>query len=551
MVCWFCCLGFVGVSWAQVDSKESDTPTQSSSRNIRYAAPASKPARPTPAALKGRVVGLQGKAISKAVIKLTRNNWPEDSFTGASGNDGRFQLKARNGGLYWLSIKKKGFATGRVLLWLQSGKQVDVEAALKVATKPASKPSSQPTSRPAAYYKKSHPRLVVSSWKVKPAFAAHLSPVVVLARTGQAEWRKALKRHKRSGAKGPFHYSWQPTYALIEKQAKASKLPLVQYAWWLLKCSLGASGGPGEMQKYEAWRHNFMKDLHKKISPTSVLWSMSSRMTLNAIGMMGSNSQSYNKKVRELHSDPSVGYILRVVKLMRMGFRWRGIRRSMLQSKQAADTQKGKFKKQSLAKVKEFKGLLKQAKRETLELYHEMKAIVSKYPSKRLTRWLKRSKWHTHVAFPVGSKIPPFQVKLWGSSRPTFTQKDLLGHHTLIMFWATWCGPCVAKMPLLHKMYAHYKTTKKFQILAVSYDSNAAILKDYRAKKWKMPWFNHLAQKGSRSNIGELFETVILPTLFLVGPDGKVMARGMDLRSQTFRPVMTRLLGELPPPKKK
>ncbi|MGH9831538.1 MAG: redoxin domain-containing protein, partial [Blastocatellia bacterium] len=49
---------------------------------------------------------------------------------------------------------------------------------------------------------------------------------------------------------------------------------------------------------------------------------------------------------------------------------------------------------------------------------------------------------------------------------------ELKGKIVLINFWATWCAPCVAEMPLLARIYEKYKD-QGFELLAISSDAPA------------------------------------------------------------------------------
>ncbi len=62
----------------------------------------------------------------------------------------------------------------------------------------------------------------------------------------------------------------------------------------------------------------------------------------------------------------------------------------------------------------------------------------------------QRDKWVEQGA--VNQRAPDLDVKHWWGDRPKTS-----GSLVLLDFWATWCDPCVAEMPLVHDLYSEYK----------------------------------------------------------------------------------------------
>lgn len=110
---------------------------------------------------------------------------------------------------------------------------------------------------------------------------------------------------------------------------------------------------------------------------------------------------------------------------------------------------------------------------------------------------------------------------------------DLRGKYVLIDFWASWCGPCRSDMPALKKLYDKYKP-KNLEILGVSLDNNrqnwlSAIQED------KATWPEVSDLSGFSSAAAQTYLVGAIPTSFLVGPDGKILARylrGQELESK-------------------
>ncbi|MFT6867330.1 MAG: thiol-disulfide isomerase/thioredoxin [Cyclobacteriaceae bacterium] len=99
------------------------------------------------------------------------------------------------------------------------------------------------------------------------------------------------------------------------------------------------------------------------------------------------------------------------------------------------------------------------------------------------------------------------------------------GKYVLIDFWAAWCRPCRQENPNVLRMYNLYKD-QNFEILGVSLDRDrtawlAAIKSD--GISWQhvsdLKYFN--SQAASDYKIGSI------PATYLIGPDGKIIAKGL------------------------
>lgn len=69
----------------------------------------------------------------------------------------------------------------------------------------------------------------------------------------------------------------------------------------------------------------------------------------------------------------------------------------------------------------------------------------------------------------LGKPAPDFSFA--GAGGKTIDRQAFAGKVAVIDFWASWCGPCRVKLPLVEKVYAKYKANDKVAFLAVSVDA--------------------------------------------------------------------------------
>lgn len=120
----------------------------------------------------------------------------------------------------------------------------------------------------------------------------------------------------------------------------------------------------------------------------------------------------------------------------------------------------------------------------------------------------------------VGKVVPDFAVKTFEGTY--FHNKDLLGQPYLIVFSATWCGPCQKELPKLLDLYQKYKS-QGLKVIYFNLDDNIKIWQEH-IKKNKLVWINVSERiKFAESKIAKQFYTDAIPNTFLIDRTGKII----------------------------
>jgi thiol-disulfide isomerase/thioredoxin len=127
---------------------------------------------------------------------------------------------------------------------------------------------------------------------------------------------------------------------------------------------------------------------------------------------------------------------------------------------------------------------------------------------------------------PDGTLAPEFELDKLGGGR--VSSAGMKGDVVMVDFWATWCPPCRAEMPWLVKLGAEYEA-KGVHFVAVSADDERPAVGIYA--KDRVPGLDRFAV-FSDGVVGGRFKVSALPTLYVIGRDGKIVASSQGETSE-------------------
>jgi thiol-disulfide isomerase/thioredoxin len=122
----------------------------------------------------------------------------------------------------------------------------------------------------------------------------------------------------------------------------------------------------------------------------------------------------------------------------------------------------------------------------------------------------------------VGKTISLYGPTLDGK---TISLNQYAGRTVLIHYWATWCEPCKQDMTLLRQLQAKY-AKQGFALIGVNLDSDRATAVSYLQRS-ALHWPQLYEPGGLDSRLATDLGILTLPTMILVGKDGKVLNRNI------------------------
>ena len=124
----------------------------------------------------------------------------------------------------------------------------------------------------------------------------------------------------------------------------------------------------------------------------------------------------------------------------------------------------------------------------------------------------------------------------------TYKLSELRGKYVFLDCWASWCGPCVAEIPNVKRLYKAAKSRPDFILLGISLDRDRKAFKK-AVDDFEMSWPQVFGEKSGAEEAFAALDGTAIPYTCLIGPDGKIVAqhlRGPRLVDEVLKHLPTK-----------
>ncbi|MGO9458810.1 MAG: TlpA family protein disulfide reductase [Rhodomicrobium sp.] len=132
---------------------------------------------------------------------------------------------------------------------------------------------------------------------------------------------------------------------------------------------------------------------------------------------------------------------------------------------------------------------------------------------------------------------PPLKVETADGGE--FDLGAMRGKVVLMDFWATWCAPCLAELPVIAKFYQKHRA-EGFEVIALSIDKPRDRAKMQRLIA-KLPFPSALLSDASRNGFGT---PEAVPVSFVIDAQGMVRDNFINVDDELLDEVILPLLDE-------
>ncbi len=127
----------------------------------------------------------------------------------------------------------------------------------------------------------------------------------------------------------------------------------------------------------------------------------------------------------------------------------------------------------------------------------------------------------------------PLAIAGTGLANETVDSSKYRGKPVLVVFWASWATPVKQDLPELVKLYDKYKKDG-LEIIGINLDNDRAELAAF-VKEHRIAWPQIFESGGMDSRLAVDYGIILLPSMFLVDSEGKVVNRNLRTSGEVER----------------
>ena len=134
--------------------------------------------------------------------------------------------------------------------------------------------------------------------------------------------------------------------------------------------------------------------------------------------------------------------------------------------------------------------------------------------------------------------IDTYDWRLKGLNTPHINFENFKGKVVFVNFWATWCPPCRAEMPMIQKLYDDYKD--KIEFVFITNESWPLVKGFYDKNNYDLPSYNAASDPPLKFS-----ETNSIPASYLLDKKGNIVVSKVgaaDWNSAKIRKLLDELL---------
>lgn len=152
----------------------------------------------------------------------------------------------------------------------------------------------------------------------------------------------------------------------------------------------------------------------------------------------------------------------------------------------------------------------------------DVKKIYEKFSGRQ-----KNTKWSVRIERYLSDKFYNISLMNLDTKKVEKIVQDS-SKYNLVVFIASWCGPCKEEIPLLKELYKNLKGRFNFTYISMDEEKRVKAFQDVLIK-YEIPW-RSLYAYNDLHRVGDLFSVKSIPRSFLFYPDGHMEM--MDVRDK-------------------